>query len=225
MGKQAIVTGTIGLLGPVWKEGLEKQGYEVIGFDLPTYNIAMYADINNFCRNIEPPDIIIHNAAIDSKPGDESINDPHDKYEEIICVNQLGIVRLNRLLIPRMINNGGGLIIIIGSIMGYIAANPDNYQNGWYKPFGYNTSKAALQRYCDGLNAFYGEQGIRCVMPSFGPYEQGLSPKFMEGFGRKIPVCHPVTKDDLLLTLNYCIDCKSLTGEFRIDGGYTRVGR
>jgi NAD(P)-dependent dehydrogenase (short-subunit alcohol dehydrogenase family) len=227
--KTAVVTGTMGLLGPVWREGLEARGYQVIGYDLPHYDLSMSFDIDKFCSNffgyIKVPEIIIYNAAIDPKPGADEGIDPHRRYEEILSVNLLGAVRMNRLLIPKMIENGGGLIIIIGSIMGYISANPDNYQDGWLKAFAYNDSKRALQSYCHGINTIYGKQGIRCVMPSFGPYEEGLSPKFMEGFGKKIPVGHPVSKKDILLTLNYCIDCDSLTGEFRVDGGYTRVGR
>jgi hypothetical protein len=47
----------------------------------------------------------------------------------------------------------------------------------------------------------------------------------MQGFGKKIPLQHPVSKNDIIATIKYCIECDSIAGEFRIDGGYTRVGR
>jgi hypothetical protein len=188
------------------------------------YDIVKFCDIvksNKYQFNL--PNIIIHNAAIDPKPGADCGIDPFRRHAEIMKVNHTGVAHLNSLLIPPMIENGGGIIIIIGSIMGYVSANPDNYSDGWLKAFGYNESKAALQMHCHNINTVYGKRGIRCVMPSFGPFEQGLMPGFLDGFGKKIPTQKPVSKKDLLLTLKYCIECESLAGEFRVDGGYTRA--
>ncbi len=224
-GKIAVVTGASGILGPIWVETLKEINARVYSFDLPEYNLGIKEDIFKFCHNVEIPNIVIHNAAIDPKPGTDNGDDPFRRHEEIIKVNHIGTVYMNQLIVPRMIKNGGGIIIIIGSIMGYISANQDNYKDGWTKAFGYNESKAALISHCHNLNTTFGKYGIRAVMPSFGPFEQGLSSDFMKGFGQKIPIQKPVSKKDIILTLNYCLNCDSLAGEFRIDGGYTRVGR
>lgn len=232
-GRTAVVTGgRHGILGPIISESLMSMGAKIIYLDLPCFDIGKTEDIDTFCNIIKSnkypfyiPDIIVHNAAIDPKPGTDNGSDPFRRHAEIMKVNHEGVSYLNSSLIPSMISSGGGLIVIIGSIMGYISANPDNYQEGWTKAFGYNESKAALQMHCHGINTVFGEHGIRCVMPSFGPYEQGLSPAFMEGFGKKIPVQHPVSKDDFVSTLKYCIECESVAGEFRVDGGYSRIGR
>lgn len=226
MNRALVTGGASGLLGPVWVEGLSQRGYEVDIVDLPEYDFRRREHLYDVIANHRTPNIIIHNAAIDPKPGMDDGYNPYRMRDEITQVNYLAPSYLNQHFIPRMINeHKGGLILIVGSIMGYIAANKDNYAGGWMKAFGYNETKRALMSHCDNLNNYYGEFGIRCVMPSFGPYEEGLSPTFMKGFGKKIPVRHPVSKQDILLTLNCCIDCQSLAGEFRVDGGYTRVGR
>ena len=231
--KTAVVTGgRNGIIGPIITNMLISAGARVIYFDLPCFDMGETDDIEKFCDIVKSnkyqfnlPNIIVHNAAIDPKPGTDNGSDPFRRHAEIMKVNHAGVVHLNSLLIPKMIANGGGVIVIIGSIMGYVSANPDNYQNGWLKAFGYNESKAALQMHCHNINTVYGKQGIRCVMPGFGPFEEGLSPTFMHGFGKKIPMQKPVSKKDLELTLKYCLECDSLAGEFRVDGGYTRVGR
>lgn len=228
--KTAIVTGgEHGIIGPVITNILKAIGARVICCDWPDYDLNMPHDIERFCQSPllqhYTPSIIVHNAAIDPKPGTDDGSNPFRRHAEIMQVNHIAVAHINSLLIPKMIDNGGGIIIVIGSIMGYISANPDNYADGWLKAFSYNESKAALIMHCHNVNTVYGKQGIRCVMPSFGPYEKGLSPEFMEGFGKKIPMLHPVSKTDLILTIKYCLECESLAGEFRIDGGYTRISR
>ncbi len=225
--KTIVITGGInGLLGPVISGIFAQEvGVEICYFDLPLYDLYKFEDIEDFATTVESPYIIVHNAAIDPKPGTGNGANPFRNHGKIMKVNHSAVARMNELLIPKMIDNGGGIIIIMGSIMGYVSANPDNYQDGWKKAFGYNESKAALQMHCHNINTVFGKQGIRCVMPSFGPYEQGLSAAFMQGFGKKIPIQHPVSKNDIISTIKYCIECDSIAGEFRVDGGYTRVGR
>ena len=232
----AIVTGgTNGLLGPVWVKVLRERFHymcpppmpsKVDIFDLPDYNSLYPTEVESFCEGYEeePPDIIIHNAAIDPKPGSPDGKNPFRRHEDIMQVNHGAVVHMNEILTPRMIDNGGGVIIIIGSIMGYISARQSNYSDGWTKAFAYNESKAALISHCHNINTTFGKDGIRCVMPSFGPFEKGLSKDFMEGFGKKIPIRKAVSEEDLKRTLQYCIECESLAGEFRIDGGYSRQG-
>ena len=229
-GKTALITGgKNGIIGPIIAEMLYNWGARILYCDLPDYDLSMPRDVVRFCQSPlmkhYKPSIVVHNAAIDPKPGTDNGSDPFRRHSEIMQVNHLAVAQLNGLLIPQMIKNGGGVIIIMGSIMGYVSANPDNYQDGWLKAFGYNESKAALQMHCHNVNTIYGKEGIRCVMPSFGPFEKGLFPSFMAGFGKKIPLQRPVSKSDLDLTIKYCLECESLAGEFRVDGGYTRVGR
>ena len=222
----AIVTGgKNGLLGPIWASELYNLGYDVSIFDMPEYDMLCKKDIETFLAANPTPDVIVHNAAIDPKPGMDEGYNPFRRYEEIIKVNLIGPAYFNELLIDHLILNGGGVIVHIGSIMGYIAANQTNYQDGWKKAFGYNDSKRALQSHIDGINECYGKHNIRAVMPSFGPFEKGLSPLFMEGFGKKIPMRRAISEEEMRAVLRFCLDVPSLAGEFRVDGGYTRVGR
>ena len=232
---KALVTGTSGILGPVWVSTLEKMGYDIVGFDIePDMSNPFMSSVdlgdssqtivaaNKLISNGYIPDVILHNAAIDPKPGSDNGLDPFRRYEEIFAVNLFSITHICREMIPAMIQRGGGIIIFIGSIMGYCAANHDNYEDDWTKAFAYNNSKRALMSLCDSLNELFGKFGIRCVMPSLGPYEEGLNAAFMEGFGQKIPLRKAVTREAAINALDTAINNECIAGEFRVDMGITR---
>lgn len=232
---KALVTGTSGILGPVWVSTLEKMGYDIVGFDIePDMSNPFMSSVdlgdssqtivaaNKLISNGYIPDVILHNAAIDPKPGSDNGLDPFRRYEEIFAVNLFSITHICREMIPAMIQRGGGIIIFIGSIMGYCAANHDNYEDDWTKAFAYNNSKRALMSLCDSLNELFGKFGIRCAMPVLGPYEEGLNAKFINGFGGKIPVRHPVTKEEAMSGLRFGITNGSVAGAYPVEGGVTR---
>ncbi len=132
--KSAIVTGgNNGLLGPVWVKALGDRSYHVDSFDVPKYDLAQPFDIKAFCLESKTPSVVVHNSAIDPKPGSPNGKDPFRQHADIMAVNHTGLAYMNSLLIPAMIANGGGTIVIIGSIMGYISANQENYSDGWTK--------------------------------------------------------------------------------------------
>jgi NAD(P)-dependent dehydrogenase (short-subunit alcohol dehydrogenase family) len=121
-----------------------------------------------------------------------------------------------------MIKQGHGVIVLIGSIMGWKAADPSNYTGGFEKPVAYNLSKAALRQFAASLTKQYGNHGIRAVCPSFGPVDTGkLSKEFLETIRPKIPMGTPVSIDSLKQTLLYACCCEHLAGaSWLVDGGY-----
>ena len=121
-------------------------------------------------------------------------------------------------------HRGGGVIVFIGSIMGYVGADWRNYEGGFEKPVAYNCSKAALQQLARSITVQYGRYGIRAVCPGFGPVETPkLSQEFRDKISPKIPMGRFVSKRSLQQTLLYACCCEDLAGEdWLVDGGYTK---
>lgn len=219
-GKHAFVTGESGLLAPVWKETLENAGCEVEMFGLPDWDVRDKKQIEYFRDTIDTPDIIINNAARDNPPTSKATF--FGECQEILDINLQGAVNVCEVFIPEMIKNGGGVIVNIGSIQGWLAADHRNYIN-FEKPIGYNLSKWALRGLAKSITVQYGRYNIRCVTPSFSAYDGGkLDPVFLGKFLKNVPLGRCISKQSLQTTLLYCICCPELAGaDWLIDAGYS----
>jgi len=224
-GKTALLTGPEGNLGPIWKDTLEAAGAMVYGVGLPQedFDDEEYPWLD-MAHTWETPDIIVCNAAIDTPPTDPDARF-FDGFEETMQVNVNAHARIIEELIPDMIHGGGGVIVFIGSIMGYIGADWRNYSGGFEKPCAYNASKAALKQLARSITVQYGRRNIRAVCPGFGPYISGkLDKKFLAKITGKIPMGRTVSKESLQQTLLYACCCQELAGEdWLVDGGYTKI--
>jgi NAD(P)-dependent dehydrogenase (short-subunit alcohol dehydrogenase family) len=219
-GKTAMVVGYKGNLGPIWARALEGAGAKVFSIGMPDTDVRQIHQLER-ARYIQP-DIIVYNAAIDNPPAsDGDGTDPYRNYEDINNVNHIGFVNVCRAFVPGMISRGGGVLIPIGSIMGFGAADSSNYDNGWIKPFAYNASKAAIRQFIKSETEFHGHHNIRCVVPSFGPVDLGQLPDaFKERFLPKVPLRRAVSPLALEQTLIYAAACPELAGDLLVDAGY-----
>lgn len=231
-GKLAVLTGSVGNLGPIWLEGLKQFGAEVFEVDLPLYDVT---NINNLRRISSEwrkrdiyPSIIINNAAIDTPPTPGDISMDAEGFwvdhEKIVRTNLTGAVNVAQVFVPMMIKGGqGGVIINVGSILGNVAADYRNYELGFEKPVGYNVSKAGLIQLTRSIAVQYGRYGIRSVYISFAAVDTG---KFQEPFASKFKACLPlgrfISPESLKITLLYACCCPELTGQqILVDAGYT----
>ena len=219
--KKAVVVGSLGNLGPVWVETLEEMGFFVKDFDKPNFDVVSEEKIANCAALSLAPEVLICNQAIDNPPGTNC--NFWSNMDEIINVNLIGTMRVCKHFIPLMIENGGGVIINVGSIQGRIGADWRNYPEGFEKPVAYNCSKAALEQLTRSICVQYGRFGIRAVTMAFGPFDNGkFDPVFKEKILKNIPIGRLVQKESLKATLKYAIECPELTGQtVLIDGGYT----
>lgn len=223
-GKVALLIGHEGNLGPIWKETLEEAGCYVHSWGLPELDLSNpeFKSLK-IPAGLPIPDIIICNAAIDTPP---SAKDARffDRFNETIQVNLNAHARILGWYIPWMIKIGGGVIVLIGSIQGYVGADWRNYEGVFEKPVAYNCSKAALQQLARSITVQYGRYGIRAVCPGFGPVETPkLSQEFRDKITPKIPMGRLVSKRSLQQTLLYACCCEDLAGEdWLVDGGYTK---
>lgn len=222
----AVITGTSGQLGPVWVETLSNMDYLVWGMDLPRVDVGRKEQVlEDAARCIRAglgiPEVLVLNAAIDNPPG--SVATFHGKAAEILQVNLMGAIYTVEAFLPHMIEHGGGVIVMIGSIQGFIGADWRNYEAGFEKPVGYNLSKAALMQYARSLTVQYGRHGIRACCIAFGPYDGGkLKQEFLNRFLHNVPMGRPVSRASLRATLRFALECPEFAGQtVLVDGGYT----
>jgi len=234
-GKVALLIGHEGNLGPIWKETLENAGAKVWTWGLPQVDFIkmksedFYLDPEVYYDQPDIfPDIIVCNAAIDLSPSMKSVRFMTD-FEQIIQVNLTVHACIIDSFVSRMISkwrrtSSNSVIVLIGSIQGYVGADWRNYDGGFEKPVAYNCSKAALQQLARSITVQYGRYGIRAVCPGFGPVETPkLSQEFRDKISPKIPMGRFVSKRSLQQTLLYACCCEDLAGEdWLVDGGYTK---
>lgn len=237
--KTALVIGYSGNLGPIWMDTLDRAGAKVYGIGLPSAKETNQDVYHNHCdvtrqRDFDKfehivPDIIVYNAGIDNPPDatEQEGGDILRNFEKIIDVNLCGPVRAMRAFIGRMIANGGGSIHLVGSIMGYGPGDETNYPTcpdgrTWTKPAGYNVSKRGYLALAQVITAHFGQYGIRCTVPAFGPIDMGqLNKEFMQHITSKIPMRQFSTIRDLQQTLLYNACCQNFAGQDTlVDGGY-----
>ena len=225
-GKTALVTGGEGNLGPIWMRTLRDAGAEAFSLGLPAWDFSDPQDIPNaytaYMQAVKRvPDIIVCNAAIDTPPTKTEARFFTD-VEKTVQVNLLSHCRLLERFIPSMVENGGGTIVLVGSIMGVRGAVKRNYEGGFQKPVGYNLSKAAFVQLARSITTEYGDKNIRAVTIAFGPFNGGkLSSGFLDKFLRDVPLGRPVSKQSVQTALLFACCCPELAGQMvLVDGGF-----
>jgi NAD(P)-dependent dehydrogenase (short-subunit alcohol dehydrogenase family) len=106
-------------------------------------------------------DVVVHNARYIG-PGhmDRFLDTPIELLEKQLDGNVLAALVLNKLLLPSMIEQGGGTVVNITSASGYADPTKPAGSGGW--GMGYGISKGAFQRIAGFLAVELGDQGIRC---------------------------------------------------------------
>jgi len=226
-GKVAVVTGAGGQLGPVWCDTLVEMGADVFKIDLPECDVSRMVDVEaaayECIKGQGAPSVVVLNAAIDSPPG--SVARFHNDVGRIIDVNLIGAMNTVSAFLPAMIENGGGVIVGIVSIMGRVGADYRNYEGAFQKPVAYNLSKAALEQYARSLTVQYGRFGIRACCIGFGAYDGGkLDPVFLEKYLKNVPLGRPVSRASAKAALVFALTCPEFAGQtIMIDGGYLAI--
>lgn len=136
-------------------------------------------------------DLVVHNGRYIG-PGhmDRFLDTPIELLERQLEANVMAPLVLNRLILPSMIEHGGGTVIDITSASGYGDPTKPAGDGGW--GMGYGISKGTFQRIAGFLAVELGDQGIRCFnvqpgliaterigqdMAKFGISNQGAPPE------------------------------------------------
>jgi NAD(P)-dependent dehydrogenase (short-subunit alcohol dehydrogenase family) len=121
-------------------------------------------------------DIIVNNAGANLSPtgGYASLSDEH--WAADWELNFMSAVRINKALLPAMINRQSGVIINISTV----AAK----QPIWEMTMSYSSAKAALNAYSKALASEVGSRGVRVNVVSPGVVKTPLMLEFIEGIAR-----------------------------------------
>ena len=106
-------------------------------------------------------DVVVHNGRYIG-PGhmDQFLDTPIELLRKQLEGNFFAPLIINKLVLPSMIEQGGGTIVNITSASGYADPSAPAGKGGW--GMGYGTSKGAFHRVAGFLAVELGDQGIRC---------------------------------------------------------------
>ena len=175
-GKVALVTGGTKGIGKAITNKLLKAGAKVIvsarsipeEATLPYHfiqaDLSISEDVTRMCEEITGlyggVDILVNNMGANTYPGGgyQMLDDTH--WSEALNVNLLSSVRVDRGLLPAMVERGSGVIIHISTTSSQFPI--------WEATMAYSAAKAALNSYSKSLSDEVAPKGIRVVTVSPG---------------------------------------------------------
>jgi NAD(P)-dependent dehydrogenase (short-subunit alcohol dehydrogenase family) len=159
-GRRAIVTGHRQGIGAAVAATLAADGVEVIGLDLPDFDLADTGTLEQramaMVERCGPVDILVNNAGVTVLGS--VLETPLEQVELVFRVNFLAPYALMRVVLPGMIVRGRGTIVNIASDQALI---------GKQVSAAYGASKAALAQLSRSAALDWARHGIRvnCIAP------------------------------------------------------------
>jgi NAD(P)-dependent dehydrogenase (short-subunit alcohol dehydrogenase family) len=232
-GRVAVVTGALGILGPVWCEALAGAGMTVIRLDVREAAGIVQADVTDraslerarkaVLAEHDVPSVLVNNAGIDVPPG--AAEDA--SFRETLEVNVAGAYNATRVFGEGMCEQGAGSIVNIGSLYASIAPIPSFYDHldpPFVKPAAYGASKAALINLTRYFARLWGPRGVRVNALSPGGVRGDQDAEFIRKYSERVPLGRMAEAGDLIGPLLFLASDASryVTGhELRVDGGFT----
>ncbi|MEV0401013.1 oxidoreductase [Actinoallomurus sp. NPDC050550] len=178
-------------------------------------------------------DILVNNAGGGSAP-EETLRRTEETWEADLHLNLLSAVRMDRHLVPGMVERGTGVVVHVSSIASHL---PPQGQAA------YAAAKAALNAYSRLLAVELGPAGVRvvCVLPGFIPTPGAIAQhrKYAENRGvtleqvqrdlatsLNVPMAKPGRPEDAAELVTFLASSRArwLTGaQYRVDGGIIPV--
>ncbi len=257
-GKTAIITGSAGLLGEEHAialldigakviltdinekklnhacSKLKKKFNNIVPFVLDVSNINSVNKLNNFLKKKRiRVDILINNAAIDSKVEEDKKNNKFENFSLSQWNNELSVGLTGAMLCSKifggeMSKNKGGVILNIASDLSVIAPNQQLYksknksQNNFFKPVTYSVIKTGLIGLTRYIATYWNNKNVRCNALSPGGVENKQKKEFKNKLKSLIPLGRMAQKNEYRGAIQFlCSDAsKYMNGQnIIIDGG------
>jgi len=258
LNKFSLITGSSGLLGREHAEALLEIGSNLVLTDLdfnklkklkkklnhqfPELKILIFKMdvtreksikkiINKLNKNKIKIDVLINNAAIDSKVTKNNNMTNTGKLNNIslglwnkhLEVGLTGAMLCSKHFGGMMTKNkNGGVILNIASDLSVIAPNHSIYNKGTYKPVMYSVVKHGLIGLTKYISTYWNNQKIRCNAISPGPIKTDQPKSFVNKLKKQIPLNRLAQKGEYRGAIQFlCTDSsKYMTGQnIIIDGG------
>ncbi len=177
-------------------------------------------------------DVIVHNVGGSSAPGGGYAALTDDDWSTALSANLLSAVRLDRALLPAMIEQGYGVVIHVSSIQRVLPL--------YESTIAYAAAKAALSNYSKALSNEIGPRGVRVLRVSPGFTETDAATRMIERLAEAkgtdtsaardalmrslggIPIGRPNTPDEVAELIAFLVGDRAATlhgAEYVIDGG------
>jgi len=181
---------------------------------------------------------LINNAALDSSPGASAEENgpfetyPEESFRKVMEVNVTGIFLACQVFGEAMAKMGRGSIVNIGSTYGMVSPDQSVYeyrrQRGetFYKPVAYATSKSALFNFTRYLASYWGGQGVRANVLSFGGVFNNQDQEFLDNYCGRVPMGRMADEAEYNGAVIFLMSQASsyMTGSnMVIDGGWTAI--
>ena len=164
-------------------------------------------------------DILVNNAGLFKGAPLHEISD--DQYDEMMNINMKAVFQLTRRVLPVMMEQKGGNIIHISSILGIIAVP---------QVAAYNISKGALNQFSRSIAVEYGSYGIRSNAICPGLIETDMTAdlmkdeELMQEWSKGYPIGRFGKPEDVASACLFLASDESsfITGTvLPVDGGFT----
>lgn len=130
-----------------------KRGYEMVALDV-TSDASVQAAVAEVIAREGRIDLLVNNAGFGVAPAGAEESSV-EQAQAIFDTNFFGVVRMTRAVLPHMRARGGGRILHIGSVLGFLPM-----------PYGalYAASKHAIEGYSESLDHELRNWGIRSIV-------------------------------------------------------------
>jgi NAD(P)-dependent dehydrogenase (short-subunit alcohol dehydrogenase family) len=188
-GRRAIVTGHRGGIGSAIADVLTQDGAEVIGLDLPDFDLSdtasLEARLAELVSERGPADILVNNAGVTVLGS--VLETSLVEVERVFRVNFLAAYALMRAVLPGMVERRRGAIVNIASDQALI---------GKQVSAAYGASKAAIAQLSRSAALDWARHGIRvnCIAP--GSTETPMLAAVIRDLAAQYPDRFPVSSAD-----------------------------
>jgi NAD(P)-dependent dehydrogenase (short-subunit alcohol dehydrogenase family) len=188
-GRRAIVTGHRGGIGGAICDVLSRDGAEVIGLDLPDFDLSDTATLPQRLERLiaarGPVDILVNNAGVTVLG--TVVETPLAEVERVFRINFLAAYGLMQAVLPGMAERGRGAIVNIASDQALI---------GKQVSAAYGASKAAIAQLSRSAALDWARFGIRvnCIAP--GSTETAMLATVIGDLAARYPDRFPVSSAD-----------------------------